>query len=1051
MDKSTPPHSVSIVTASAGTGKTYELTSQIENEILAGRAPDRILASTFTIKAAEELRERVRKRLIENGNSEAAVKILGARISTINGVCGGLVKEFAFGLGLSPIVDVIDEKSSKIIFSEAADQIIGKYADELSNLATAFGHDSGFKRSDWSEEIVRIVDLARANNIPADFLDECARRSIDSILKILPDLNEGESEESLDTELRNEMQSLSSHFPDLESVAATSRSSLKYLRDTMNQWDVKDMPWSNWPKISKLKCVVPHRSLFQPMKDAANGFIRHPRLKKHLEVYITTIFKCAKEAFSAYEEHKRSRGLVDFVDQDQLTFRLLREQDLQPQLSERIEAVFIDEFQDTSPLQLANFVAMSSIAQSSIWVGDQKQAIYRFRGTDPDLITHVAPKIREATGGKESTLRKNYRSRPELVAFFNDAFGPTFRKMKLPQEATEINEIDRNGLERQGSALSIWKINSENEDDPAVIAGGVVKLLENKNKWIVDRKGMPSDLSCKDIAILCRDNETCFDVAEALSSAGLKAAIEQAGLFGTLEAHLLLMALRWCSDYQDTIALSQIAHLNHEGPTQPDWFTASFKDDRVEAISALAPVANELREIADDSIHKTPLELLDSIIGLSSIINLIKRWGNIEERYLNIDAFRLLVNEYELERQRTRSPATATDLCIWLNQQKANKPASRSDDAITVLTYHRSKGLEWPLVILTELNKDPKDSPFKLHLMSDVSGEKIDWRDPLAGRWLRYWPWPLGAQKKDVTLDVLATNSDEGREITRQEREERARLLYVGATRARDYLILAFQEPEKPQTWLDELIDEQCKPVMSFPEKDETFCYVNGIKHGVNTVYPKPLEILENITLDTAYTHSQAGIVAYGPMAIRPSDQDGNQDAEIIEEIDIGERVPFGGTPDMNMLGEAVHRFFAADNSKYSEVKRLELAQRILKSWNVIEITPDNLVKAATSFWQYIQNKWPESRIHREAPIIWRDGDRTLNGRIDAYLELDDRIIIIDHKSFPGDRSKWLDQAKKYAGQLRLYARAVSAAGNNHKKIEIFLHLPISGKMLAIK
>jgi ATP-dependent exoDNAse (exonuclease V) beta subunit len=335
--------------------------------------------------------------------------------------------------------------------------------------------------------------------------------------------------------------------------------------------------------------------------------------------------------------------------------------------------------------------------------------------------------------------------------------------------------------------------------------------------------------------------------------------------------------------------------------------------------------------------------------------------------------------------------------------------------------------------------------------MCDVSGDKIDWRDPLAGRWLRYWPWPLGQQKKDVMLDVLAANSEEGREVIRQEREERARLLYVGATRARDYLILAFQKPEKHQVWLDELIDEHGNPVMSFPEEDDAFCYVNGVKHVVNTDYPKPLEILEDITLDTAYAHSQAEVVAYPPMAIRPSDQGGNQDAEIIEEIHIGERMPFAGTPDMNMLGEAVHRFFAADNPKYSEDKRLLLASRILKSWNVIEITPADLVKAATRFWQYIQNSWPDSRIHREAPIIWRDGNRTLNGRIDAFVELDDRIIIIDHKSFPGDRSKWLDQAKKYAGQLHLYAEAVSVARSHTKKIEIFLHLPISGVLLSIK
>ena len=1044
-------HAVSIVTASAGTGKTYELTSRIEKEILAGRAPDRILASTFTVKAAEELRERVRKRLIENGSSEAAVKILGARISTINGVCGGLVKEFAFGLGLSPIVDVIDDKASKIIFSQAADEIIGKYADELSDLSHAFGHDTAYKKSEWSDEVIRIVDLARANNISADFLDECALRSIGTLEKILPPLNEGETGASLEAALLREMQALSSHFQTLEGLSATTQGSIKALREMLDQGDVKDFPWPNWARLLKLKGIVAEHALFQPLQEAASAFVRHPRLKKDLTVFISTIFKCAQEALSAYEQHKRSRGLVDFVDQDQLTFRLLQERDLQSQLSERIESVFIDEFQDTSPLQLANFIAMSKIVQASIWVGDQKQAIYSFRGTDPDLITHVAPKIRQATAGEEYTLSKNYRSRPELVSFFNDAFGPTFRSMGLPPQATEVTETDRQGFKEQGSPLTIWKIKKDYKKTPEAIIGGVISLFEEKDKWQVDRKGKLSELLPKDIAILCRDNKACFAIASALSFAGLKAAIEQDGLFGTLEAHLLLMALRWCADRQDTIALSEIAHLNHQGSSQPDWFTASFGDDRVEAISELAPVANELRTIAEKGIHKTPLELVDAIIGLNSILDLIKRWGSAEERYLNIEAFRALVSEYEQERQRTRSPATATDLCIWLNDQKAKKPASRSIDAIMVLTYHGSKGLEWPLVILTDLNDAPRNETFKLHLMCDVSGDKIDWQDPLAGRWLRYWPWPLGGHKKDAVLDILAANSEEGRDVIRQEREERARLLYVGATRARDYLILSFEKPDKPQTWLDELVDEAGNPVVSFPKKDEGYCFVNGKRHSVNIAYPKPIEKVEDRTPDTVYTSSLGVAEVYPPMAIRPSDQAGTEDAEVIEEINIGERIAFKGTPDMNALGEAVHRFFAADNNKWSDTKRVEIAARVLRSWNVTEITPEDLVNTATRFWGYAEQKWPGSKVSREAPIIWRDGNRTLNGRIDAYVELDDRIIIIDHKSFPGDRSKWLDQAKKYAGQLHLYAEAVSVARSHTKKIEIFLHLPISGVLLSIK
>ena len=156
MSSTDGSHKVGIVTASAGTGKTYDLTSRIEAEIGAGRAPERVLARTFTVKAAEELRERARERLISKGDAENAVRLLGARIGTINGVCGGLVKEFAFGLGLSPIVDIVDENAAKATFRKASDAAIGAYADELGppRRFSAMG-ELPRDRRDWRDDVTR--------------------------------------------------------------------------------------------------------------------------------------------------------------------------------------------------------------------------------------------------------------------------------------------------------------------------------------------------------------------------------------------------------------------------------------------------------------------------------------------------------------------------------------------------------------------------------------------------------------------------------------------------------------------------------------------------------------------------------------------------------------------------------------------------------------------------------------------------------------------------------------------------------------------------------
>ena len=85
----------------------------------------------------------------------------------------------------------------------------------------------------------------------------------------------------------------------------------------------------------------------------------------------------------AFSDFKKKAGLIDFVDQEHLSLKLLERQDVRAILNEKLDIVLVDEFQDTSPIQLALFVQLAGLAPRSIWVGDQKQAIYGFRGTIP--------------------------------------------------------------------------------------------------------------------------------------------------------------------------------------------------------------------------------------------------------------------------------------------------------------------------------------------------------------------------------------------------------------------------------------------------------------------------------------------------------------------------------------------------------------------------------------------------------------------------------------------------------------------------------------------
>jgi hypothetical protein len=265
MSASDLPHSVDIVTASAGTGKTYHLTGLIENATLGGGRPETILATTFTIKAAEELRERIRSRLLEKGRAEDAVRLLGARIGTVNGVCGGLIGEFALSLGLSPVAEVISEDMQVRVFREAADAAIARHAPELDSLARRLGHNEGREPYDWRTDVNSIVASARANDMSPGAFSEFARRSFEGLARIVPKPQPGETGDRLDDALDAAVADLTRRFPSTEGLSKTTAGSLDTLHETTHGRPAAELPWCHW---ARWRSSVSSCLLHQPVRAA---------------------------------------------------------------------------------------------------------------------------------------------------------------------------------------------------------------------------------------------------------------------------------------------------------------------------------------------------------------------------------------------------------------------------------------------------------------------------------------------------------------------------------------------------------------------------------------------------------------------------------------------------------------------------------------------------------------------------------------------------------------------------------------------------------------
>jgi len=1055
---------VLVVTASAGTGKTHRLTTEVRDAVSGGTAASAVLATTFTTRAAAELVSRARGLLVEAGKRHDAERLLGGRFGTVNSVFGALLREFAFEAGRSPVTEVIPEQRAQLLFNMAADKAIGEYADRLQQVADRLSYGEGGRDVSWRSLVAQVVGLSRANGIAAEGLSESRDRSWRGLEPLLETLREGETADALDKALAKSLTDA------IRTVGAgdgtkTTTAALEKLKDAEAALaSGRPVAWQLWAQLAKIKAAKASDPFLDGVRTAAAAHARHPGLRADLEAMIRGVFDCAAEALVAYRDYKLARGLVDFADQEAEALRLLDRPEVTRVLAQRLELALVDEFQDTSPIQLALFLRIARIVRRSFWVGDPKQSIYGFRGADPELMSAVAGRIAAASGGSGETLAKSWRARPGLLQLFNDAFVPAFERQGISREQTECREAARSDVAGQGAPLAVWHLAGSNKAKRATaLAGGVRRMLDDAGAWTIVPKGTTFQRPVRggDIAILCRTKATCSEVAAALEAAGLDVALGRDGLLQSAECALALACLRCLADPSDTLALAEIAHLAgpDNGTGQPAWFAMVLAAEDGIARLRADPIAAAVETLRPALLSMTPSEALDAAIGAAGIVGLAASWGDTTQRLANLDALRALAGDYEEDRRQSRQPATVGGLVDWLAETGSEKPASSDDRAIVVSTYHAAKGLEWPVTILFDLNFSGGARLFD-QVVAEGAAAGIDLDDPLRDRWLRLWPWPYGAQSKDVGLDTRAAQSAFGLSAATRAAHEEVRLLYVAMTRARDYLILAVDRPknELAAAALDSLVDSEGAGLLTLPQAEGQSLEVAGSSHACrvwtlnDAPAPEASEDDDDRSIFDMAPSVRDATTSHLPYRFRPSGthQATGDAAGIQERIALGPRLALTGSPDMAALGDAVHGFFAADSTGRDRPKRREMAERLMLRWGVGgALAPDDVVAAADRLWGFCATRWPEGRLVREWPVIGRVGLQRVQGRIDLLIETKTGLVIVDHKTYPGRADTWEERVVGYAPQLDLYARLCAAATG--KPVEgLFVHLPVTGAMLRI-
>jgi ATP-dependent exoDNAse (exonuclease V) beta subunit len=1039
------------ITAAAGAGKTTKIVSDIAEEVLV-RAPEQILATTFTIKAADELVERARAKLFEQGKADAAAQLLGARFGTVNAVCSQIVNEFAIDLGRSPSTNVIGESNMSLVFSVAADAAIAARAEILNELSDRFGYNDPRapgtgEPPDWRRTVRSIATVARANGIDAGQLALSAHRSTESYLACFPHPATDAAE--LDAALANALKEAFELRPVVvSSTGADSAETIRAAHERILRGET--LSWPTWARLTKVKCAPtkdgqPYNKALARLIAVAGRHSEHPRLRTECQQFITETFDCAAEALSAYQDWKAERGLLDFTDQEALALEILQTPSLAARLKERVSRVFVDEFQDSSPLQLAVFTLLGELVDESTWVGDPKQAIYGFRGADTEL-TQAA--FLGAGGRPEDNpvLSKSWRSRKSLVDLFNAMFMPAFERMGLPAAQHAFSDAERSDVGFDKPSAGWWWLIGKVEEQAQALAEGIRQSLADPDNWLVEAdKHDHRPITPGDIAILCRSNTDVRRFAAALNRAGLPVAVERSGLARTPHVEFVLAACRRVADSTDRLALAELARFFADDAGSDAWLRAASSDDADAALRAEVPISDALEQFTGQLLNFTPVELVDAVLSMPALLSHIESWGDTAMRLNDLEALRGFSRSYEDECAASGAPATLQGLLLALDGAEPTRPPSLASDAIQVMTYHGAKGLEWPMAILTGLSWESKARLFEP--VAETSGD-LDWRNPLSERWIRFWPWPYGQSGKGSSIDVNTAASEIGRRALQRAVDEDTRLLYVGATRARDYLI--FAPPGKGSlNWLGLLNKPEATAHLVAPQSDDNQLGV-GDQHF--TIDVRALVASEvAMARDTlhSYVRGRTTEAPVGrPLFLKPSDAEGGS-WKVVEKVDLGGRLAIDGIADITALGEALHSIIGYDDADRDRGQRLADATSILSRWNVSGFKADDALTASDRLATWRRSRWPDATGIAEVPVIAAAGDQLLKGRIDMLVETEIDFAIVDHKSFPGRFELWEDRAVGHAPQLAAYASAVETITGRHCS-ELWIHMPIVGALFRL-
>ena len=908
-----------IVPAGAGAGKTHRIKTQLAKWVKCKVVrPERILAVTFTEAAAGELRERIRAGLLEDGLVEEAMAVERAYVSTIHGLGLRLLTEHALAAGASPQPRHLGDAERDLLIRQALSH--SRALDPIKATPERFGYLPNWQKGATVEDALRARVLAMI-----DLLRGLGDRGRDPGL-IAPALARLEriygatlaDPAAAGDALRAAVLDMLAAFPDggMATVTAkgpreTLEKNLSLFRHIKRDPALLDQDWSVWQSLrslfvsnSRTKTPDGYDDLATAIMQAAEVLPSHPGPLADAKLHLHCLIACAQEVMEAYEARKKALGLIDFTDMIAGAERLLRTNpSVRQAVLDEIDCVIIDEFQDTSPVQFALLWQLGAHAQRTLLVGDVKQSIMGFQGADPRLSQALAAAKPDAI----RPLDQNWRSTPAVMQFVNalgtGLFGTGYNSLTptrdpVPGPALEVL------LVAKGRGVRTASKPQEH------VAERIARILTT-GETVTDRHtSLTRPARPSDIALLICRHTTAAQYAEELRARGIPVRIAENGWAASPVVQAARSALSYAANPADAHAGLLLRTLGPDPLSLQEALSAQI-DGRL----ADDPILVQLAALSDRICCLPVSVALNIVLDAAGLRQWAARQSDAAQARADLLRLEAEASDFEAAHRDLKAASgfhgeTAKVFLGWLDARSGDRdfdrrpdPSADSAEAVEIVTWHASKGREWPITVVAEFDHGIEEWPGTTAIRFEALDRIDDMPTVLASAALVHTPGyaaPEAARRfiEDRRLDFEANAKN---------------LLYVALTRARDRLVLEWpgflkeREEDAPEaTCLFHVLEDCCKPKIV----GETL-RINGVEcPAVVRAMPDHAgasDFAPSASTEMPLFGQQAPlpVVSLTPWRLQPSQMKATTPAPESQSIMLG--APWPNTVSDTILGTALH------------------------------------------------------------------------------------------------------------------------------------------------